>query len=52
MNNNVDKNKLKSMVKEACLMIWIELKESYGLKTDSVWYEAFDDAPRREIQII
>ena len=48
---NVDKNKLKSMVKEATYDIQ-ELKQNYGLINDSVWYEAFDAAPRRDIQYL
>ena len=48
---NVDKNKLKSMVKEASYDIQ-ELKQNYGLINDSVWYEAFDAAPRRDIQYL
>ena len=47
---NVDKNKLKSMVKEATYDIQ-ELKQNYGLINDSVWYEAFDAAPRETYNI-
>ena len=28
------------------------LKQSYGLKTDAVWFEAFDDAPSRDVQYL
>ena len=28
------------------------LKEHYGLKTDAVWFEAFDAAPRKEINYL
>ena len=47
MNNNADKTKLKSMVKNISYDI-DTLKENYGLKTDAVWFEAFDDAAKRE----
>ena len=47
MNNNADKIKLKSMIKNMSYDM-DTLKESYGLKTDTVWFEAFDDAAKRE----
>jgi DNA helicase-2/ATP-dependent DNA helicase PcrA len=47
MNNNADKTKLKSMIKNMSYDM-DTLKESYGLKTDTVWFEAFDDAAKRE----
>ena len=47
MNNNADKTKLKSMIKNMSYDM-NTLKESYGLKTDTVWFEAFDDAAKRE----
>ena len=28
------------------------LKEHYGLKTDAVWFEAFDAAPRRDVNYL
>jgi len=40
--NNTDKSKLKGMAKEGFYNIE-KLKDGYGLKTDNVWYEAFDD---------
>lgn len=46
-----DKNKLKGMLKESTYSIDI-LKEQYGLKTEAVWYEAFDDAPKRDIDYL
>ena len=48
---NVDRSKLKSMVKEGVYDIQ-ELKQNYGLINDSVWYEAFDAAPRRDVQYL
>ena len=48
---NVDKSKLKSMVKEGVYAIQ-ELKQNYGLVNDSVWFEAFDAAPRRDVQYL
>ena len=47
MNNNADKTKLKGMIKNMSYDM-DTLKESYGLKTDTVWFEAFDDAAKRE----
>jgi superfamily I DNA/RNA helicase len=47
MNNNADKTKLKSMIKNMSYDM-DTLKESYGLKTDTIWFEAFDDAAKRE----
>jgi DNA helicase-2/ATP-dependent DNA helicase PcrA len=48
---NIDKNKLKSMVKDMTYDI-DRLKEHYGLKTDAVWFEAFDAAPRRDVNYL
>ena len=47
MNKNADKNKLKGMIKDSMYDIAM-LKEYYGLKTDTVWFEAFDDAAKRD----
>ena len=48
---SVDKNKLKSMIKDSMYDIAM-LKEYYGLKTDDVWFEAFDAAPKRDVQYL
>jgi len=48
MNQNVDKDKLKSMLKDSSYDI-DTLEKNYGLKTNAVWFEAFDDAPKRDI---
>ena len=29
-----------------------QLQKEYGLKTDKVWYEAFDDAPYKRVEYI
>ena len=39
---HVEKIKLKGMTKEGLQDI-STLKKDYGLKTDTIWYEAFDD---------
>ena len=42
---NVDKtNKLKGMIKDSFYGI-DQLKKDYGLKTDAVWFTAFNAAP-------
>ena len=41
-SDNADKSKLKGMVKDSYYDI-PTLKTQYNLKTDAVWYEAFDD---------
>ena len=51
MQKNADKEKLKGMLKESSYDI-ATLKQSYGLKTDNVWFEAFDDAPRRDVDYL
>ena len=53
MKDNTDKKKLKGMLKDASYDI-TTLKKDYGLKLDSnaVWYEAFDDAPSRDINYL
>ena len=48
---DIDKSKLKSMVKEGVYDIQ-ELKQNYGLLNDSVWFEAFDAAPRRDVHYL
>ena len=48
---NVDKTKLKSMTKDGVYDI-ATLKKDYNLKTDAVWFEAFDAAPRREVNYL
>ena len=48
---NVNKNKLKSMTKDGMYDI-ATLKKDYSLKTDAVWFEAFDAAPRREVNYL
>ena len=49
--NNVDKNKLKIMIKDAFFGI-DQLSNQYGLKTKDVWYEAFDNAPSKKVSYI
>ena len=49
--NQTDKSKLKSMAKESTYDLAM-LKEYYGLKTDAVWFEAFDDAKKRDISYL
>ena len=51
MQKNADKEKLKGMLKESSYDI-ATLKQSYGLKTDNVWFEAFDDAPSRDVSYL
>jgi DNA helicase-2/ATP-dependent DNA helicase PcrA len=51
MQKNADKEKLKGMLKESSYDM-ATLKQSYGLKTDNVWFEAFDDAPRRDVDYL
>ena len=41
-SNHAEKIKLKGMTKEGLQDI-STLKKDYGLKTDTVWYKAFDD---------
>ena len=49
MKDNTDKKKLKGMLKDSSYDM-DTLKQSYGLKTDKqVWFEAFDDAPSRDV---
>ena len=51
MKNNADRTKLKGMLKESSYDI-STLKQSYGLNVDSVWFEAFDDAPKRDVNYL
>ena len=53
MKDNTDRSKLKGMLKDASYDI-ATLKKDYGLKLDSnaVWYEAFDDAPSRDVNYL
>ena len=51
MNKNTEKNKLKSMSKDSTYDIEV-MKKYYGLKTDKPWFEAFDDAPKRDIEYL
>ena len=48
---SVDKTKLKGMLKDSMYDI-DTLKKHYGLKTNAVWHEAFDAAPRREVNYL
>jgi DNA helicase-2/ATP-dependent DNA helicase PcrA len=48
MNKNTDKTKLKTMLKGSSYNI-NTLKKDYGLKVDTPWFEAFDDAPSRDV---
>jgi DNA helicase-2/ATP-dependent DNA helicase PcrA len=50
-DKHVDKTKLKSMTKDSMYIIPM-MKEYQGLKTDVVWFEAFDAASRREINYL
>ena len=51
MKDNTDKKKLKGMLKDSSYDI-DTLKQSYGLKTDKPWFEAFDDAPSRDVSYL
>jgi len=51
MNKNSEKNKLKSMSKDSTYDMGV-MKKYYGLKTDKPWFEAFDDAPNRDIEYL
>ena len=51
MKDNTDKTKLKGMLKDSSYDI-ATLKQSYGLKTDTPWFEAFDDAPSRDVNYL
>jgi superfamily I DNA/RNA helicase len=51
MKDNTDKSKLKGMLKDGSYDM-DTLKQSYGLKTDSPWFEAFDDAPSRDVNYL
>ena len=51
MKDNADRTKLKGMLKESSYDI-STLKQSYGLNVDSVWFEAFDDAPKRDVNYL
>ena len=51
MKDNTDKTKLKGMLRDGSYNITI-LKQSYGLKTDAPWFEAFDDAPSRDVNYL
>jgi len=51
MKDNTDKSKLKGMLKDASYDM-DTLKKSYGLKTDKPWFEAFDDAPSRDVNYL
>jgi DNA helicase-2/ATP-dependent DNA helicase PcrA len=46
-----NKKSLTGMAKESFYSI-DQLKKDYGLKTDKVWYEAFDDAPYKRVEYI
>ena len=46
-DSHTEKLKLKSMTKESLYDLAV-LKKDYGLKTDKVWFEAFDDASNRD----
>jgi DNA helicase-2/ATP-dependent DNA helicase PcrA len=49
--NNFEKNSIKYLDKDARYQMSV-LKERMWLKTDKVWYEAFDDAPQKKIRYI
>ena len=51
MKDNTDKTKLKGMLKDSSYDINI-LKQDYGLKVDTPWFEAFDDAPNRDVNYL
>ena len=51
MKDNTDKNKLKGMLKDSSYNI-DTLKKDYGLKVDTPWFEAFDDAPSRDVNYL
>jgi len=49
--NNFEKNSIKYLDKDARYQM-SGLRERMWLKTDKVWYEAFDDAPQKKIRYI
>ena len=49
--NNFEKNSIKYLDKDARYQM-SGLKERMWLKTDKVWFEAFDDAPQKKIRYI
>ena len=46
-----DKQKMKGMVKDTFYAI-DQLKKDYGLKTNAIWFEAFNDAPEKKVRYI
>ena len=46
-----DKKKMKGMAKESFYGI-DQLKRDYGLNVDSVWFEAFNGAPKRDVDYL
>jgi DNA helicase-2/ATP-dependent DNA helicase PcrA len=48
---HAEKQKLKGMIKDSLYVLEM-MKAYYGLNTDAVWYEAFDNAPRREVNYL
>ena len=46
-----DKQKMKGMDKDAFYGI-DQLKKDYGLKTNAIWFEAFNDAPEKKVRYI
>ena len=50
-SNHFEKNSLKLLDKDATYKM-SNLQERRWLKTDKIWYEAFDDAPQRKIRYI
>jgi superfamily I DNA/RNA helicase len=48
---HAEKQKLKGMIKDSLYVLEM-MKAYYGLNTDAVWYEAFDNAPRRDVQYL
>jgi DNA gyrase/topoisomerase IV subunit B len=50
-DNNFDRNKVKGMTKGGMFRLE-DLKKDFGIKTDAVWFEAFDNAPGRDVSYL
>ena len=50
-DNSFDRNKVKGMTKSGMFRLE-DLKKDFGLKTDAVWFEAFDNAPGRDVSYL
>jgi len=50
-NDTFNKQKIKGMTRDGMYEL-SKLKELYGLNTDKVWFEAFDNASRRDVNYL